>query len=147
MVFHWSLRDTKSSKMSRTILSILADFNNAAVWRVSTRPLISKSSSHFISSLVTVPSASITTDILAPFIFHYFFSSLARSTYLFFFSLFFPFYPVVCQNDKVYYSAGSPSCFFFLIFFFYFWLPLGLLVRPRMDDSFVSQSPREVLLL
>ena len=37
-VFHWSLRDK-----SKTLLSILADLNNAVVWMVSTRPLISKS--------------------------------------------------------------------------------------------------------
>ena len=30
-------------KVSRTLLSILADLNNVVVWMVSTRPLISKS--------------------------------------------------------------------------------------------------------
>ena len=41
MVFHWSLGDSKSPWVSRTLLSILADLNNAVVWMVSTRLLIS----------------------------------------------------------------------------------------------------------
>ena len=44
MVFHWSLSDSKSPQVFKTLLSILADLNNAIVWTVSTRPLISKSS-------------------------------------------------------------------------------------------------------
>ena len=39
MVFHWSLSDSKSPQFSRTLLSILADLNNAVVWMVSTCPL------------------------------------------------------------------------------------------------------------
>ena len=38
MVFHWRLSDSKSPQISRTLLSILAVFNNAVVWMVSTRP-------------------------------------------------------------------------------------------------------------
>ena len=43
--FHGSLSDSKSAQVSRTLLSILTDRNNAVVWMVSTRPVISKSSS------------------------------------------------------------------------------------------------------
>ena len=43
MVFHRSLSDHKSPQVSRTFHSILADLNNAVVWLVSTRPVISKS--------------------------------------------------------------------------------------------------------
>ena len=50
MVFHWTLSDSKSSLVSRTLLSILADLNNAAVWGVSPCPLISKSTSSFTNS-------------------------------------------------------------------------------------------------
>ena len=32
MVFHWRLSDSKSPQVSRTLLSILAVFNNAVVW-------------------------------------------------------------------------------------------------------------------
>ena len=40
--FHLRLSDSKSSQVSRTLLSILAVFNNAVVWMVSTRPPTSK---------------------------------------------------------------------------------------------------------
>ena len=63
MVFHWSLSDSKSLQVSRTLLRILADLNNARVWMVSTRPLIYKSSSPFTNPLVTLPSAPITISI------------------------------------------------------------------------------------
>ena len=45
MTSHWSLSDSKSPQVSRTLLSILVDLNNAEVWIVATRPVISKSSS------------------------------------------------------------------------------------------------------
>ena len=35
MVSHWNLSGSKSSQVSRTLLSILADLNNAVVWMVS----------------------------------------------------------------------------------------------------------------
>ena len=69
MVFHWSLSDSKSLQVSRTLLSILAVLNNIVVWLVSTRPLISKSSSPFNNPLVTVPKAPITISIIVSFIF------------------------------------------------------------------------------
>ena len=78
MLFHWSLSDSKSPQVSRTLLSILADHNNAVVWMVSTCPFISKSSSPFINPLVTVPRAPITIAINVTFMFHSFFNSLAR---------------------------------------------------------------------
>ena len=87
MVFHWSLSDSKSPQVSRTLLSILAVLNNAVVWMVSTRPLISKSSSHFINPLGTVPKAPITIGITVTCMFHSFFNSQARSRYIPFFSL------------------------------------------------------------
>ena len=87
MVSHWSLRDSKSPHVSRTLLCILTDLNNAGVWMVSTRPLISKSSSPRTNPLVIVPRALITIGIIVTFMFHSFFSSLARSRYLSFFSL------------------------------------------------------------
>ena len=59
MVFHWSLSDSKSPQVSRTLLSILADLNNAVVWIVSTWPPTSKSSSLFNNTLITVPKAPI----------------------------------------------------------------------------------------
>ena len=41
MFFHWSQRYSKSPQISRTPLSSLADLNNADVWMISARPLIS----------------------------------------------------------------------------------------------------------
>ena len=82
MVFHWRLSDSKSPQVSRTLLSILAVFNNDVVWMISTRPPTSKSSRPFNNPLVTVPKAPITIGIIVTFMFHSFFNSLARSRYL-----------------------------------------------------------------
>ena len=91
MVFHWSLSDNKSPQVSRTLLSILANVSNAVIWIVSTRPIISKSSTSFTNFLVTVLSAQITTCDTVTFMFHGFFIPLARSRYLSVFSLSFNF--------------------------------------------------------
>ena len=82
MVFHWRLSDSKSPQVSRTLVSILAVFNNAIVWMVSTRPPTSKSYSPFNNPLVTTPKVPITIGIIVTFIFHSVFNSLARSRYL-----------------------------------------------------------------
>ena len=78
MDFYWSLSDSESPQVSRTLLSILAYLNNV-VWTVSTRPIISESS----NPLVTVLRAPIT---IVTFMFSKSFSSLARSRYLSLFS-------------------------------------------------------------
>ena len=64
MVFHWISGDSKSPLVSTTILNVLVDLNNAVVWMVSTRPLISNSLSSCTNYLVTVPSAPITIGII-----------------------------------------------------------------------------------
>ena len=64
MISHWSLSDGKSPQVSRTLLSIPADLNNAVFWMVSTLPVISESSSPFNDPLVTVPKASIIIMII-----------------------------------------------------------------------------------
>ena len=91
MVFHWSLNDSKSPLVSRTLLSILAVLSNPVVWIVSTRPPTSKFSKPFNNPLVIVPNAPITIGTIVTFMFHSFFNSLARSRYLSFFSLSFRF--------------------------------------------------------
>ena len=87
-VFHinWSLSDSKSPQVSRTILSILVVLNNIVVWLVSTRLPSSKSSSFFNDPFVIVPKAPITIGTIVTFMFHSFFNSQARSNYLSFFS-------------------------------------------------------------
>ena len=87
---------------------------------VSTRPLISPSLC--TSLLVTIPSAPFTISITVNFIFHSFFSSLARFRDLCLFSL------------ERHYSAGSLFC----------WLSQSLIVWPRLGDRFVSQNPKEL---
>ena len=105
MVSHWSLNDSKSPQVSRTLLSILADLNSAVIWMVFSRVLISISSSPFTNPLVTVPSALITIGITVTFMFHSFFNSLARSRYL---SLFSPTF------NFIYWSANY-YCYFTLL--------------------------------
>ena len=100
MVFHWSLNDSKSPPVSRTLLSILA-FNNAVVWMFSTWLPTSKSSRPFNNPLDTVPKAPITIGVVVTFMFHSFFNSLARSRYLSLFSHSFSFIPVVSRAAKL----------------------------------------------
>ena len=129
MVFYWRLSESKSLQVSRTLLSILAVFNNAVVWMVSTRLPSSKSSRTSNNPLVTVPKAQITIVIIVTFMFHSFFNSLARSMYLSLFSHSFSF---------ILWSAGTAkstvlqnSFLFFLFFFFLIIIRSGLLAEIR----------------
>ena len=131
MVFHWRLSDSKSPQVSRTLLSILAVFNNAVVWMVSTRPPTSKSSRPFNNPLVTVPKVPITISIIVTFMFHsFFFNSLARSRYLSLFSHSFSF---------ILWSAGTAKSTILQIFFFVVFCCLlkGLVFWPRLCDPFL----------
>ena len=123
MVFHWSLNDSKSLQVSRTRLSILAVLSNAVVWIVSTRPPTSMSSRPFNNPLVTVPNAPITIGTIVTFMFHSFFNSLARSTYLFFFSASFRF---------IMWSAGTAkSTILQILFLLWIIMRSGLLAGIR----------------
>ena len=133
MVFKWILSDCKSPQVSRTLLSILAVFNNAVVWMVSTRPPTSKSSRPFNNPLVTVPKAPITIGIIVTFKFHRFFNSLARSRFLSLFSHSFSFILWSAGYSKV---DNFSDFFFFLII-----IRSGLLVE--IWWSVVCQSPIE----
>ena len=110
VVFHRSQSDYKSTQVSRTLLSILADLNNAVVWVVSSRPPTFKSSSPFNNPLVTVPKATIT---IVTYMFHNFFNSLSRSRYLSFFSHSFSF---------ILWSAGTAKSTILQILLFFFFL-------------------------
>ena len=137
MVFHWSLSDSKSPQVSRTLLNILAVLNNAVVWMVSTRPLTSKFSSHYNNPLVTVPNTPITIVIIVTCTFHIFFQFPSKVEVLILLFKFFQFYSVVNRDRKV--DNFASSLFFF--FFFFFWLLLGLVFWPRLGDPSVRQSP------
>ena len=108
--FEW-----QSPQVSRTLLSILAYLNKAVVWMVSTRPVISKSSSLCANPFVTIPKALITIGIIVTFMFHSFFNSLTRSRYLYFFSHSFNFTLWSTGTAK---STILQVLFFFLFFFF-----------------------------
>ena len=100
MVFRWRLSDSKSPQVSRTLLSILAVFNNAVVWVVSTRPLTSKSSRLFNNPLVTLPKAPVTIGIIVTFMFHSFFQFSSKVEVLISLFTFFQFYSVNSWDSK-----------------------------------------------
>ena len=82
------LNGSESLQVSRTFLSILAHLNNAVVWMVSIRPLISKSSNPCTNPLVTVASPLITIAITVTFMFHSLFVFFASSSSLLLLSFF-----------------------------------------------------------
>ncbi len=137
MVFHWSLSDSKSPQVSKTLLSILAVLKNSVAWMVSTRPPTSKSSSPFNNPLATVTKAPITIVIIVTFMFHSFFNSLARSRYLSFFSHSFHF---------ILWSAGTAKSIILHVLFFSFIIRSGLLTEIRWSVC-RSKSHRSLLLL
>ena len=65
MVFHWSLRDSKSPQISRTLLSNLCYLNNAVVWMV-------RLDLRFPTLPFPILSASLTIGITVTFLFHSF---------------------------------------------------------------------------
>ena len=116
--FHWSLSDSKSSQVFRTLLSILAVLNNVVVRIVSSRPPTSKSSSPFNNPSVTVPDAPITIGIIVICMFHSFFQFPSKVEELILLFTFFEFYSVVNRNSKV--DNFASSLFLFFLFFFFF---------------------------
>ena len=123
MVFHWSLSDSKSPQVSRTLLSILAVLNNAVVCMVSTRPPTSKSSSPFSNPLVTVPNAPITIGIIVTCMFLSIFQFPSKVEVHILLFTFFQFYSVVSRDSKIDYFASSLFSFFLLNLVF--WPGLG----------------------
>ena len=77
----------KPGRWGNFFFNILAYLNNAVVWMISTRALISKSLNPCTCPLKTVPRAPLTISVNVTFIFHSFFNSLARWKYSSFFSL------------------------------------------------------------
>ena len=116
MDFHWSVSDSKSPQISRTLLSILAVLNYIVVWMVYTRPPASKSSSPFNNPLVTVPKEPITIGIIVTFMFH--------SLFFFFFQLPSFHFPSVlfCGQPGLQSPQFCKFSFFLFFFFFCCWL-------------------------
>ena len=80
MVFHWSFSDSKSPRVSQTLLRIQADLN-VVVCMGSIFPLIYNSFSLLSKYFRTVPSESTKIIITVTLIFPSVFSSQARSKY------------------------------------------------------------------
>ena len=101
-------------------------------------PIISTSPSPFTNSLGIVSSAPTIIGIIVTFMFHSFFSSPARSTYLSLFSLSLI---LLCGLP----GRQSPLFSRFSCFFFLFLLTIIRSSRRlRLEDPFVSQNHREV---
>ena len=111
MVFHWSLIDCKSFQVSKTLLRILADLDNAVVWMISICPPTSNSFSPFINSLVSVPRAPITIGINVTFMFHSFFQFPSKVHVLILLFPLFKYYSVVSRDSKLHNPLSS--LFFF----------------------------------
>ena len=80
--FLLDLNDINSYHVTRTLLSILANLNNAVVSMFFTHSLISKSNSPCINPLVTVPSVTIKIGITVTFMFHRYFSICTFHSFL-----------------------------------------------------------------
>ena len=113
MVFYRSLSNSKSPLVSRTLLSILADPNNAIVWIVSTCPLIYTSSTPLTNLLVTVQRPPITIGITDNFMLYSFFQFSSKVYVFSSLFVFFQFYPLINRNGKVHNSAGSLFLFIY----------------------------------
>ena len=121
---------SKSPLVSGTPLSILADCKEAVIWI-----LLFLSLTDPLQILRGLLESPITIGITVTFMFHSFFSSLARTRYSFKLS----FYSAVSWNGKVTIQPVLISSFFS---FFFFWsLSLSLVVWLRTRDLFVSQNP------
>ena len=70
--FNWSLSDSKSPRVSRIHLSILAYLNNPTIWTFLILPVISSSS----RSLGIIPMAPTMIGITITFMFHRWFKSI-----------------------------------------------------------------------
>ena len=118
MVLQRSLSDSNSHQVSGTLLSFLADLDNASVWMVSTCTFVSKFFSPCTNPFLTIPRAPIKCGITVIFMFHCFFWGgggpfLSRSRYLSLFLLSFSFilWPALTDVSSLTASLRSPRLF------------------------------------
>ena len=109
VVFHWRLSDSKSPQVSGILLGILAVFNNAVVWMVSTRSPTSKSPRPFNKPLVTVPKAPITIGIIVTFMFNSFFQFSSKVEVLISLFTFFSFIIIIIIIIIIITATDFPS--------------------------------------
>ena len=107
MVSHWSLSDSKSTQIFRTLLSVLAGLMNTVIWMVSNRHLISKFSSLCTNPLLTVLRAQFTVGITLTFMFHRFFFQFSCKVLISILHVaFFQFHSVVSRDGKFHKSVS-----------------------------------------
>ena len=133
VVCRWSLGDSKSPWVSRILLNNLAALNNAVVWMVSILLLTSNYSNLLSNPLGTVPSVPTTIGITVMFMFHRFFSSVARSSHLSTLSFSF----IFTWNSKII----EASFFFLFCFVLFCFLARGLLAGISWS-VWISKSQR-----
>ena len=131
----WSFTGECVPQVFKTLQSILAYLNNAAVWMVSILPLISncsclvsKSMGQFQAHQLLLLSSSPCSTV---------FSSLTMSKYIFA-SFYFP--TVVCRNGKIHKMASSS--FFLLII-----TMSCLLARIKWSNSYLKISEMRQILI
>ena len=129
----WSPSDSISYQVSRTLLSILADLNNAEVWIITIRPPISNFSSSLSNPCQVHQSQLVPTS---PSCSTSFFSSLARSKYLPLFSFSLIFTP---------WSARSAKLTIQVLFFSWLWR--GRASWPWSGDHFFLRIPKIIMSL
>ena len=118
MVFHWSLSDSKSLRVSTTLFSILTDLNNAEIWMMSTRPLIFQAPQSFYHSFGDCTQNTNYNWYKRHFHIPQFFQFPCEVEVFILLFTFFQFYSVVTRDSKVHNFASSLSSFFFFFFFF-----------------------------
>ena len=107
MVFLWNLSNSKSPRVSRTLLSILINLNNAVVLIVFISPPISNSSSPLSKPLEIVSTVPITIAITINLRFHIFFYFSGKVPVHVSLFVFFDFYFVISWDAKIPYTTRS----------------------------------------
>ena len=131
MWIYWSLNDSKSPKVPRTFLGILADLNNAVIWTVSTRPVISKSLYHSFGDCTKSTNYN-------------WYNCYFRVQQFFLFpSKVVVLIPLFAFFQFTLWSVGTAKSTILQVLFFC-WLSLGLVVWPRLGDPFISQNSKGV---
>ena len=116
-------------QVSKTLLGILADLDNAVVWIVSARLPISNSSTSPINLCGIVPSAQIRTNITVSFMFYscYFFQFLARSRYLSHLFFIFTLWPTETAKSTI---RLFLSLLLSLLYYFYYYYKIWNKLKP-----------------
>ena len=117
--------------MYRTLLSILADLNDAVVWIVSTRAIMSKSSSSCINIFCLYwrhQLQFLSTSPLFSIFFHFFIKAQV----------------LILVLEFTLWLAKTAKYTILQVLLFFIWLLLGLVVWPRLGDPFVFENPRGV---